>query len=32
MWVHSCGRKGFTIDKIGKDTYSWSLPFVCGNV
>ena len=30
-WVHSCGRNGFTVDKISKDTYSWSLPFVRGN-
>ena len=30
-WMHSCGRKSFTMDKISKDTYSWSLPFVRGN-
>ena len=30
-WVHSCGRKRFTIDKISKDTYSCSLSFVGGN-
>ena len=30
-WVHSCGRKGFTIEKISKDIYSCSLPIVCGN-
>ena len=30
-WVHSCSRKGFTIDKISKDTYICSLPFVRGN-
>ena len=31
MWVHACGRKGFTIDKITKDTYICSLHFVGGN-
>ena len=30
-WVHSCGRKRFTIDKISKDTYSCLLSFVGGN-
>ena len=30
-WVHACGRKGFTIDKITKDTYICSLPFIGGN-
>ena len=30
-WVHLCGRKGFTIYKISKDTYSCSLPIVRGN-
>ena len=30
-WVHACGRKGFTIDKITKDTYICSLHFVGGN-
>ena len=30
-WVEACGRKGFTIDKITKDTYICSLPFVGGN-
>ena len=30
-WVHACGRKGFTIDKITKDTYICSLPFVVLN-
>ena len=29
--VHSCSRKGFTINKISKDTYICSLPFVAGN-
>ena len=30
-WVQACGRKGFTIDKITKDTYICSLHFVGGN-
>ena len=30
-WVHACGRKDFTIDKITKDTYICSLHFVGGN-
>ena len=29
--VHPCGRKGFTIDKITKDTYICTLPFVGGS-
>ena len=29
--VHSCGRKGFTINKISKDTYGCSLSIVRGN-
>ena len=29
--VHKCGRKGFTIDRITKDRYICSLPFVSGN-
>ena len=30
-WVHVCGNKGFTIDKITKDAYICSLHFVGGN-
>ena len=30
-WVHACGRKGFSIDKITKGTYICSPPFVGGN-
>ena len=29
--MHACRRKGFTIDKITKDTYICSLHFVGGN-
>ena len=28
---HSCGRKRFTIDKISKYIYGFSLPIVRGN-
>ena len=27
-WVHACGRKVLTIDKITKDRYICALPFV----
>ena len=30
-WVHSCGRKRFTIDKISKYIYGCSLSIVRGN-
>ena len=29
--MHACGRKGFTINRITKDTYTCSLHFVGGN-
>ena len=29
--MHACGRKGFTINSITKDTYICSLHFVGGN-
>ena len=31
MWVHACGIKGLTIDKVAKDTYIYSLTFFSGN-
>ena len=31
MWVHACGIKGLTIDKVAKDTYICSLTFFSGN-
>ena len=30
-WVHAWGRKGFTIDKITKDTFNCLLHFIGGN-